>query len=29
MTQKDFIGSGLDLSKYDYNAETGIVSLKK
>ena len=26
---KEFIGSGVDLSKYDYNAETGIVSLKK
>ncbi len=26
---KEFIGSGLDLSKYDYNAETGIVTLKK
>jgi len=26
---KDFIGSEVDLSKYEYNPETGIVSLKK
>ena len=26
---REFIGSDVDLSKYDYNAETGIVSLKK
>ena len=26
---KEFIGNDVDLSKFDYNAETGIVSLKK
>jgi len=26
---KDFIGSGIDTSKYDYNPENGAVSLKK
>jgi hypothetical protein len=26
---KEFIGSGIDTSKYDYNSENGAVSLKK
>jgi hypothetical protein len=26
---KEFIGSGIDTSKYDYNPENGAVSLKK
>jgi hypothetical protein len=26
---KEFIGSGVDTAKYDYNPENGVVSLKK